>query len=77
MKLAEQVGATIRPGEDGMVDVVVGGMALVSKGTASALALAGATGAGRRRHRPAAADHGVGWLHRPRREAPRRASSPL
>jgi flagellar hook-associated protein FlgK len=44
MKLAEQVGATIRPGEDGMVDVVVGGMALVSKGTASALALAGAMG---------------------------------
>ena len=44
MKLAEQVGATIRPGQDGMVDVVVGGMALVSKGTASGLALAGAAG---------------------------------
>jgi flagellar hook-associated protein 1 FlgK len=44
MKLAEQVGATIRPGDDGMVDVVVGGMALVSKGTASALALEGAKG---------------------------------
>jgi flagellar hook-associated protein FlgK len=44
MKLAEQVGASIRPGEDGMVDVVVGGMALVSKGTASALALDGAKG---------------------------------
>jgi flagellar hook-associated protein FlgK len=44
MKLAEQVGATIRPGDDGMVDVVVGGMALVSQGTASALALDGAKG---------------------------------
>jgi flagellar hook-associated protein 1 FlgK len=43
MKLAEQVGATARPGEDGMVDVVVGGMSLVSKNTASALAVAGAT----------------------------------
>jgi flagellar hook-associated protein 1 FlgK len=44
MKLAEQVGATIRPGDDGMVDVVVGGMTLVTKGAASALALDGAQG---------------------------------
>ena len=44
MKLAEQVGATVRPGADGMVDVVVGGMSLVSKGTASELAIAGAMG---------------------------------
>jgi flagellar hook-associated protein 1 FlgK len=44
MKLAEQVGATIRPGEDGMVDVVVGGMSLVSKSTASELAVAGSLG---------------------------------
>jgi flagellar hook-associated protein FlgK len=44
MKLSEQVGATVRPGEDGMVDVVVGGMSLVSKSTASALAIAGSMG---------------------------------
>jgi flagellar hook-associated protein 1 FlgK len=44
MQLAEQVGATIRPGDDGMVDVVVGGMSLVSKSTASALAIAGSMG---------------------------------
>jgi flagellar hook-associated protein FlgK len=44
MKLAEQVGATIRPGDDGMVDVVVGGMSLVSKSTPSQLSIAGAMG---------------------------------
>jgi flagellar hook-associated protein FlgK len=41
MTLAEQVGATVRPGDDGMVDVLVGGMTLVSKSTSSALALTG------------------------------------
>ena len=41
MKLADQVGAVVRPADDGMLDVVVGGMALVTGNTASALALAG------------------------------------
>ena len=41
MKLSDQVGATVRPADDGMLDVVVGGMALVTGNTASALALAG------------------------------------
>jgi flagellar hook-associated protein 1 FlgK len=43
MKLADQVGATIRPGQYGSVDVVVGGMSLVSGSSASRLAVAGPT----------------------------------
>ncbi|WP_116449847.1 flagellar hook-associated protein FlgK [Blastococcus litoris] len=43
MKLADQVGATIRPGEYGSVDVVVGGMALVSGSSANELVVAGPT----------------------------------
>ncbi|MCW2579263.1 MAG: flgK [Blastococcus sp.] len=43
MKLAGQVGATVRPGEYGVVDVVVGGMSLVSGSSASALEVAGRT----------------------------------
>jgi flagellar hook-associated protein 1 FlgK len=43
MKLADQVGATVRPGKYGSVDVLVGGMSLVSGSTASALAVAGPT----------------------------------
>ncbi|MCW2742354.1 MAG: flgK [Blastococcus sp.] len=39
MKLADQVGATIRPGQYGSVDVVVGGMSLVSGSSASRLAV--------------------------------------
>jgi flagellar hook-associated protein FlgK len=41
MKLAEQLGAVVRPADDGMLDVVVGGMALVTGNTASALKVAG------------------------------------
>jgi flagellar hook-associated protein FlgK len=41
MKLAEQVGAIVRPADDGMVDVVVGGMSLVSASTPSELSVAG------------------------------------
>jgi flagellar hook-associated protein 1 FlgK len=43
MKLADQVGATVRPGRNGSVDVVVGGMSLVSGSSASAFAVDGAT----------------------------------
>jgi flagellar hook-associated protein 1 FlgK len=43
MKLADQVGATVRPGQYGTLDVVVGGMSLVSGSQASALAVAGPT----------------------------------
>jgi flagellar hook-associated protein 1 FlgK len=43
MKLAGQVGATVRPGDNGVVDVIVGGMSLVAGSSASALAVAGAT----------------------------------
>jgi flagellar hook-associated protein 1 FlgK len=43
MKLAEQIGATVRPGEYGAVDVVVGGMSLVAGSSASKLAVAGPT----------------------------------
>ena len=43
MKLADQVGATVRPGDDGALDVLVGGMTLVAGGSASKLALAGTT----------------------------------
>jgi flagellar hook-associated protein 1 len=55
MQLADQVGATVRPGANGMVDVVVGGISLVSGSVASELAVAGsidpddATGADRPR----------------------------
>ncbi|RBY94317.1 flagellar hook-associated protein FlgK [Blastococcus sp. TBT05-19] len=41
MKLAGQVGATVRPGEDGVLNVVVGGLGLVTGGTATKLRLAG------------------------------------
>ena len=41
MKLADQVGATVRHGDDGVVDVLVGGMTLVSGSTAASLATAG------------------------------------
>jgi flagellar hook-associated protein 1 FlgK len=41
MQLADQVGATARPGQYGTLDVVVGGMSLVSGSSASALAVAG------------------------------------
>ena len=44
MKLAEQVGATSRPSDDGMVEVVVGGMTLVSRTVASELVLQGSMG---------------------------------
>jgi flagellar hook-associated protein FlgK len=44
MKLADQIGATVRPGEDGVLDVVVGGMTLVAGSTSSAFALVGAMG---------------------------------
>ncbi|WP_324276126.1 flagellar hook-associated protein FlgK [Blastococcus brunescens] len=43
MKLADQIGATVRPGQYGTVDVVVGGMSLVSGSSASRLAVAGPT----------------------------------
>jgi flagellar hook-associated protein 1 len=41
MKLADQVGATVRPGQYGTLDVVVGGMSLVSGSNANKLAVAG------------------------------------
>ncbi|RBY95180.1 flagellar hook-associated protein FlgK [Blastococcus sp. TF02-8] len=41
MKLADQMGATVRHGKDGVLDVVVGGMSLVSGGSATKFALAG------------------------------------
>jgi flagellar hook-associated protein 1 FlgK len=43
MKLADQIGATVRPGQDGMVDVIVGGMSLVSGTTESQFAVQGPT----------------------------------
>ncbi|MGY1914564.1 flagellar hook-associated protein FlgK [Blastococcus sp. SYSU DS0973] len=43
MKLADQVGATVRHGKDGVLDVVVGGMSLVSSGSATTFTLAGST----------------------------------
>jgi flagellar hook-associated protein 1 FlgK len=43
MKLADQVGATVRPGKDGVLDVLVGGMTLVSGTTSSSLAVTGST----------------------------------
>jgi flagellar hook-associated protein 1 FlgK len=44
MKVAEQVGAIVRPAKDGMLDVVVGGMSLVAGASANALQVAGALG---------------------------------
>ncbi|RZU34544.1 flagellar hook-associated protein FlgK [Blastococcus saxobsidens] len=44
MRLADQVGATVRPQDGGVLDVIVGGMTIVSGGTASALAVEGAIG---------------------------------
>jgi flagellar hook-associated protein FlgK len=41
MKLSENVGATVRPNKDGMLDVVVGGMTVVAGTTATKLAVAG------------------------------------
>jgi flagellar hook-associated protein FlgK len=41
MKLAGQVGATVRQRDDGVVDVLVGGMTLVAGSTATTLATAG------------------------------------
>jgi flagellar hook-associated protein 1 FlgK len=41
MKLAEQIGATVRPQDDGVVDVLVGGMTLVAGGTSTSFALTG------------------------------------
>jgi flagellar hook-associated protein FlgK len=43
MTLAEQVGATVRQAEDGVVDVIVGGITLVSGATASKLAVTGSS----------------------------------
>ena len=41
MQLAQQTGATVRPKDDGVVDVMVGGMSLVSGDTATPFALVG------------------------------------
>ncbi len=41
MKLADQVGATVRPRDGGVVDVVLGSVTLVAGGSASKLAVAG------------------------------------
>ncbi len=43
MKLADQVGATVRHKDDGVLDVIVGGMTLVAGSRASRLEVAGAT----------------------------------
>jgi flagellar hook-associated protein FlgK len=40
-KLADQVGATVRPKEDGVVDVIVGGISLVAGSTATAFEVTG------------------------------------
>jgi flagellar hook-associated protein FlgK len=40
-KLAEQIGATVRPGEFGVVDVMVGGISLVAGPTATKFAVTG------------------------------------
>ena len=42
MKLADQVGVSVRPRDGGVLDVVVGGVTVVSGGTASKLAVQGA-----------------------------------
>lgn len=44
MKVAEQIGGIVRPGKDGMLDVVVGGMSLVAGGSTSPLQVSGALG---------------------------------
>jgi flagellar hook-associated protein FlgK len=44
MRLADQVGATVRQGRNGMVDVVVGGVSLVAGTMASELAVEGSFG---------------------------------
>jgi flagellar hook-associated protein 1 FlgK len=41
MKLADQAGATVRQGKDGMVDVIVGGVTLVGGSSATRLAVDG------------------------------------
>ena len=41
MKLADSVGASVRPAKDGVLDVIVGGMSLVSGGTATSFTLKG------------------------------------
>jgi flagellar hook-associated protein 1 FlgK len=41
MKLADQIGAVARPNDDGMIDVVIGGMTVVAGVTPSKLAVAG------------------------------------
>ncbi|RBY89533.1 flagellar hook-associated protein FlgK [Blastococcus sp. TF02A-30] len=41
MQLADQVGATVRQGKDGMLDVVVGGVTIVGGASAAKLAVAG------------------------------------
>jgi flagellar hook-associated protein 1 FlgK len=43
LKLADSMGATSKPAADGMVNVVIGGISLVSGTSAAALALAGPT----------------------------------
>jgi flagellar hook-associated protein FlgK len=43
MKLADQVGATVRPGQYGSLDVVVGNMTLVAGSSASTFAVVGGT----------------------------------
>ncbi len=43
MKLADQVGATVRTADDGVLDVIVGGTTLVAGSTANRLAVAGTT----------------------------------
>jgi flagellar hook-associated protein FlgK len=41
MKLADQVGATVRPAGDGVLDVIVGGMTIVAGSTPNAFAVTG------------------------------------
>ncbi|RBY77060.1 flagellar hook-associated protein FlgK [Blastococcus sp. TF02-09] len=41
MKLADQAGASVRHGKDGLLDVIVGGITLVSGGSAAKLAMSG------------------------------------
>jgi flagellar hook-associated protein FlgK len=45
MKLADQIGATVRAGQDGVLDVAVGGMSLVSGHTSMTFAVSGTTDA--------------------------------
>jgi flagellar hook-associated protein FlgK len=44
MKLADQIGATVRPGKDGVLNVVVNGMSLVAGSQASQFKVVGALG---------------------------------